>query len=241
MVTPFVPGQTIAWRNCARDASGRHEPSYAAAMRVVRDGPHDLALYRAPGYPMGRRNADLLQDVPFRHLPVIRYLDGWRSDPAWGHWHVLLLMNPDAHHAISLFWDAATGGLDFWYVDLIGPAQRRPFGFDFVQSRRGRRPLSRRRTRRRGPHPRPLDLRVLANVAGADYMGRAIYAQRVGRDLDPRETRAWRHVGARPQGPLRTAAREAVFWIGFALPGPVVLGVARLALVVNACFALRRN
>ncbi len=133
MVTPFVPGQTIAWRNCARDASGRHEPSYAAAMRVVRDGPHDLALYRAPGYPMGRRNADLLQDVPFRHLPVIRYLDGWRSDPAWGHWHVLLLMNPDAHHAISLFWDAATGGLDFWYVDLIGPAQRRPFGFDFVE------------------------------------------------------------------------------------------------------------
>jgi hypothetical protein len=34
---------------------------------------------------------------------------------------------------------------------------------------------------------------------------------------------------------------EAVFWIGFALPGPMVLGIARLALVVNAWFALRRN
>ena len=31
------------------------------------------------------------------------------------------------------FWDAATSRLDFWYIDLIGPAQRRPFGFDFIE------------------------------------------------------------------------------------------------------------
>jgi hypothetical protein len=133
MVTPFRAGQTIAWRNCARDASGDPQSSYAAAMTVVRDEPHDLVLYRAPGYPMGRRNADLVEGTAFRHPPVIRYLDGWRPDPDWGHWRVLLLMKPDARHAVSLFWDAATGRLDFWYIDLIGPVQRRPFGFDFIE------------------------------------------------------------------------------------------------------------
>ena len=88
IVTPFRAGQTIAWRNCARDASGDHQPSYAAAMTVVRDEAQDLVLYRAPGYPMGRRNADVVKDVPFRHPPVIRYLDGWQPDPAWGRWRV---------------------------------------------------------------------------------------------------------------------------------------------------------
>lgn len=102
-------------------------------MTVVRDEPHDLVLYRAPGYPMSRRNADLLKDVPFRHPPVIRYLDGWKPDPVWGRWRVLLLTKPDAQHAVSLFWDAATGRLDFWYIDLIGAAQRRSFGFDFIE------------------------------------------------------------------------------------------------------------
>ena len=31
----------------------------------------------------------------------------------------VLLRKADAQHAVSLFWDAATGRLDFWYIDLI--------------------------------------------------------------------------------------------------------------------------
>lgn len=53
-------------------------------MTVVRDEPHDLVLYRAPGYPIRRRDAVLVEETTFRHPPVIRYLDGWRSDPDWG-------------------------------------------------------------------------------------------------------------------------------------------------------------
>ena len=132
-VDQFVPGQTIAWRNCGRDAARRHAPSYAAAMTVVQDAPHQLVLYRGPGYPMRRRNAELESVPGFRHHQVVRLLDGWRPDPEWGRWRVLLVMNPDAHHSVSLFWEAFAGRLDFWYIDLIGPVQRRTFGFDFIE------------------------------------------------------------------------------------------------------------
>lgn len=133
MVTSFVSGQTIAWRNCSRDAPGHHQPSYAAAMTVVRDEPHELVLYRGPGYPMHRRNAEMVASSTFRHSLITRHLDGWTKDPDWSRWHVLLLMDPEAHHAVSLFSDAATGELDSWYIDLIGPARRQPSGFDFIE------------------------------------------------------------------------------------------------------------
>lgn len=102
-------------------------------MTVVRDRDGELALYRGPGHPMRRRNAELGNIPEFRHQPVTRWLDGWSADPHWGRWRVLVLMNPNDHHAISMFWNAASDALDFWYIDLTGPAARRSFGFDFLE------------------------------------------------------------------------------------------------------------
>jgi hypothetical protein len=131
----FAPGDAVAWRNCIRiDESRTHHPSFAIGMTVVRDTPEELILFRRPGYPMRRRNAELA-DTPagFRHPTIRRWLDGWREEPAWSRWSVLVLKPPKAHHAISVFRDEATGEVGFWYIDLIGPVRRRPFGFDFPE------------------------------------------------------------------------------------------------------------
>lgn len=130
----FCPGDGIAWRNCVRvSPAGGYHPSYAIEMTVVHDRPGDLALYRGPGYPMRRRNADPAAVLGFRHQPVTRFLEGWSTDSDWASWRVLVLMNPEAHHAVSLFWSVRTEALDFWYIDIIGPAERRSGGFDFAE------------------------------------------------------------------------------------------------------------
>jgi hypothetical protein len=133
MYTPFTPGDGIAWRNCPRDVARVEHPSYAVAMTVVHDTADELALFRRPGHQMWRRRAELGGPREFRHRKVIRYLDGWARDPVWSRWRVLVLKQPQSHHAISLFWDDASGVLDFWYIDLIGPVRRRSFGFDFPE------------------------------------------------------------------------------------------------------------
>ena len=99
--TRLSSGMSIAWRNCVRlsPATG-YEPSYACAMTVVHDREGDLALYRGPGYPMRRRNAEFGSVPGFRHQPATRHLDGWSLDPDWGRWHVLVLMDPRAHHEL---------------------------------------------------------------------------------------------------------------------------------------------
>lgn len=135
MTAPFGPGAGIAFRNCVRASRSRdHEASYASAMTVVHDREAELALYRGPGYPRHRRNAELISVPGFRHQPVRSFGGGWRVDAPWSGSRVLVLMDPRARHAISLFWDAASGDLMFWYIDLIGPATRRAFGFDFIEN-----------------------------------------------------------------------------------------------------------
>ena len=129
----FRFGDVIAWRNCPRDASGVHGPSFAIAMRVVRHEPGLLMLYRGPGYPMRRRNSDRIRVEAFRHQPVRRLLDGWHEVPDWSIRHVLLGMNPDGEHAISVFRNAATGIVEFWYIDIIGPVRRRGRRLDFLE------------------------------------------------------------------------------------------------------------
>jgi hypothetical protein len=134
-VRPFAPGASVAWRNCPRiDATRVEHPSFAIAMTVVHDTRDELALYRAPGYRMRRRNAERGGGgADFRHPPVIRWLDGW-TDETWGPpFRVLVLKPPVAGHAISLFWNDTSDELAFWYIDLIGPVRRREFGFDFPE------------------------------------------------------------------------------------------------------------
>jgi len=135
-VTPqrrFAAGEVVAWRNCPRDASGRHGPSFAIGMRVVRDEPGELVLYRGQGYPMRRRNSERGTVPGFRHQPVRRLLDGWAVVPEWSRSHVLLVMDPNGKHATSLFSNATTGAPEFWYVDLIGPVARRGACLDFLE------------------------------------------------------------------------------------------------------------
>lgn len=134
-MTGFDAGSGIAWRNCIRiDDSGTHHPSFAIGMTVVRDTPDELVLFRRPGRPMCRRNAELA-DTPaeFRHPTVRHWLTGWREEPVWSRWSVLVLKPPRGHHAVSLFRDEASGQIGFWYIDLIGPVRRRSFGFDFPE------------------------------------------------------------------------------------------------------------
>jgi len=130
----FRPGDAIAWRNCPRIDDTRVEhPAFAIAMSVVHDTPSELALVRRPGYPMKRRRAEVETPPGFRHPVVRRWLEGW-SDETWrAPWRVLVLKRPDAHHAISLFSDDATGAVGFWYIDLIGPLRRTAAGYDFPE------------------------------------------------------------------------------------------------------------
>lgn len=101
-------------------------------MTVIHDRPDELALLRQPGYPMKRRNAEIAAGpARFRHPGVSRWLTGWSDDPPWQRGRVVVLKQPGSGHAISLFWDDASGSFDFWYIDLIGPVRRRSFGFDF--------------------------------------------------------------------------------------------------------------
>ena len=102
-------------------------------MRVIHDRDGDLALYRGPGYPMRRRDAELVEVPGSRHQPVKNVRGTWSVDPEWGRWHVIVLMDPRDRYAISLFRDVASGRPEFWYVDVIGPATRRSFGFDFQE------------------------------------------------------------------------------------------------------------
>ena len=132
-VPRFGHGDVIAWRNCPRDASGRHGPSFAIGMRVVRDDPHELVLFRGHGYPMRRRNSERRPVSGFRHQPVIRLLDGWHLRPEWTGADVIVVMDPEAHHATSLFRDGESGQLQFWYIDIIGPVTRRGSRFDFLE------------------------------------------------------------------------------------------------------------
>lgn len=129
----LAPGDVIAWRNCPRDASGTHAPSFAIGMRVVRDVPGELVLYRGPGYPMRRRNSDRRTVPGFRHQPIVRLRDGWSAEFKWVGRHVLLVMDPTGKHAISLFRDAATDVHEFWYIDVIGPVTRESARLDFLE------------------------------------------------------------------------------------------------------------
>jgi hypothetical protein len=130
----FDVGEPITWRNCVRiDRTGTRHPSFASAMRVVRDDDDLVALYRGPGYPLRRRNAEGADVPSFRHQPVIGWREGWRGE-TWERWRVLVLKEPTAEHAVSLFWDDKTNALDFWYIDLIGPVSRTRTGFDFPEN-----------------------------------------------------------------------------------------------------------
>ncbi len=133
MADAFRPGEAIAWRSRLRiDATRVGHPYHAIAMTVVHDTPRELALFRRPGHPIKRRNAEHAGTAHMRHQPVTRWLDGW-ADEVWSRSRVLVLMVPDVRHAISLYWDDASGALDCWYIDLIGPVRRTPVGFDYPE------------------------------------------------------------------------------------------------------------
>jgi hypothetical protein len=102
-------------------------------MRVLRDAAHELVLFRGHGYPMRRRNSERASIVVFRHQPVMRLLEGWQTSPEWTGPDVIVVMDPQARHATSLFRDRETGALQFWYIDIIRPVRRRGDRLDFIE------------------------------------------------------------------------------------------------------------
>lgn len=129
----FPYGHVVAWRNCPRDASRRHSPSFAIGMRVLRDAAQELVLFRGNGYPMRRRNSERASIAGFRHQPVIKHLEGWQPSPEWTGPDVIVVMDPGARHATSLFRDRESGVLQFWYIDIIGPVTRDGDRLDFLE------------------------------------------------------------------------------------------------------------
>ena len=95
------------------------------------------ALLHRPGEAHWARDAEHADMPDFRHKPVLRHLSGWSQRVAWGKWRRITMRGPQPAsgftHAISLFIIDASNTLDFWYVDLVGPMIRTPWGFDFTE------------------------------------------------------------------------------------------------------------
>jgi len=102
-------------------------------MRVLRDAAQELVLFRGNGYPMRRRNSERASIAGFRHQPVIKHLEGWQPSPEWTGPDVIVVMDPGARHATSLFRDRESGVLQFWYIDIIGPVTRDGDRLDFLE------------------------------------------------------------------------------------------------------------
>lgn len=131
---PLRAGEAIAWRNCVRDETGRPAPSFAIGMRVLQDTPRELVLYRGNGYPMRLRDSERATVAGFRHQPVLRFGTGWVREMKWHTHDVVVTMDPAGRHATSSFRLVATGELQFWYIDLIGPVTRRGHVLDFREN-----------------------------------------------------------------------------------------------------------
>jgi hypothetical protein len=134
----FTPGAPIAYRNRVRiDGTRREEISFAQALTVIHDTADGTALLHRPGEEHWARDAEHVEVSEFRHKPVVRHLDSWSRAMSWGQWRRIILRGPQVRsgftHAISLFILDATDAVDFWYVDLVGPMTRRPWGFDFTE------------------------------------------------------------------------------------------------------------
>ena len=94
-------------------------------MRVVRDGPHLLALYLARGTPCmcpvgPAGDYDRIAapgDIRFERRP-------------WADTNMLVLARPGNPWSVRVFWDADTWGHRCWYVNVEEPMRRTALGFD---------------------------------------------------------------------------------------------------------------
>jgi hypothetical protein len=105
--------------------------TFALPVRIVEDGPNLTALYLAAGTPIKARamldGTPIPRDLPYlerQRLPVVVGERTWRVND------VLILVRPGEAHDFRLYWNAATGVLRGWYVNLQDPLQRVRVGFD---------------------------------------------------------------------------------------------------------------
>lgn len=95
-------------------------------MTVVGDEDELVALYLAPGTVCKRRAGR-------RGGPRGRQMvedSGLHEDWTWRENRRLFLWQPNAGHAVSLFWRDADDTFLGWYVDVLRPMRRTPLGFD---------------------------------------------------------------------------------------------------------------
>ena len=97
---------------------------FAIPARIVQDTPGLTAFYWSAGTPNKNypRKFDALE---FLHLDHIDLKDGF-----WTRTDVLLLIPPEAAHAVYAMWETGTRVLRCWYVNLQAPLQRTSLGYD---------------------------------------------------------------------------------------------------------------
>ncbi len=94
---------------------------------IVRDADELVAAYLAPGMRWKRPvRADSGERM---RMPA----DTWHlEDAVWTRARMLHLMEPEAAHAIHLWWLAPDWRFGGWYVNLQEPIRRTPLGFDYM-------------------------------------------------------------------------------------------------------------
>jgi hypothetical protein len=110
-----------AWRQgdtIVRRDVWRGEPKVAWGTVVVLDSPELLALYMPEGSPL--RFAPDFFGAPHP----------WSGKDRWNGHGVLQLQQPDAMHAVWVFWNGPEREVGAWYINLQEPFRRSRFGVD---------------------------------------------------------------------------------------------------------------
>lgn len=125
----WTPGQVITIRNITR--SGRIWD--ATPVRVVEDSAQLTVLYKANGTIYKRpKGIDEIDPDPRAHSAVdLHRAGGWTWwDVEWKNRWFLILVRPDDHYAVYLFYSADPEGLLSYYVNFQKPFKRRPSAID---------------------------------------------------------------------------------------------------------------
>ena len=106
---------------------GRQKIWFALPTIVVRDSPELIALFWRAGTPGKWRMQPSFEKVsPGDVLSTPMEL----IDRSWTETDVLMLVTPEAAHAVYVMWEAGQEALRCWYINLQAPLSRSPVGFD---------------------------------------------------------------------------------------------------------------
>ena len=113
-------GDIVSWRGIRNNCVWHVQPTL-----VVKDTLEELVLVLLPGtecmaeetYPLGKKNARRWWDFTENDWKLAKYI--WRTN------RLLLIFEPGKCYSTILFWDHATDGFLYYYVNFQIPFQRR--------------------------------------------------------------------------------------------------------------------